>query len=244
MSLGGLKKHLGCVAAAAVLAAGLTTSGEAEASGPVQTWGKGTAGGALLGGEIVIIPMGAAGVSRGWPYFVFGGVGMIGGAVGGYFLDKHFAVGTDANGNPTGGPSEPSMAMLAGGLALVIPAVILALNATAYKPPDGDRAEPANNEPSKEPPRPMPAAPPGAAPGGESPPPPTTQNGYRYRSSYRASLASIPHIPTSLLDVYGGKLGFGLPAAKVSPLYSQAEIARFGVTQGTEVQVPVLKAMF
>jgi hypothetical protein len=76
-------------------------------------------------------------------------------------------------------------------------------------------------------------------------PPPTSSNDrYQYRSHYRAALAGMPHIPTSLLDLYVGKVGFGLPAAKVTPLYTQLEMSRFGVTQGTEVQLPVFKAMF
>jgi hypothetical protein len=228
---------------AAAFVAALTASGDAQASGPVQSWGKGTAGGALLGGEIVIIPMGAAGVSRGWPYFVFGGLGMVGGAIGGYFVDKHFAFTTDSSGNTTGGTAEASVGMLAGGLALVIPAVILALNATAYKPPEGDRNEPATNEPSKEPPKPAPP-PPAAAPPDAPPPPPGPTTSYKYHSRYRTSVAAMPHIPTSLLESYQGKVGFGLPGVQVKPLYTQAEMVRYSVAQGTEVQVPVFKAMF
>jgi hypothetical protein len=54
----------------------------------------------------------------------------------------------------------------------------------------------------------------------------------------------MPHIPTSLLESYQGKVGFGLPGVQVKPLYTQAEMVRYGVAQGTEVQVPVFKAMF
>jgi hypothetical protein len=134
--------------------------------------------------------------------------------------------------------------MLAGGLALVIPAVILALNATAYKPPEGDRNEPANNEPSKEPPKPVTPPPAGAAPPDAPPPPPGPTTSYKYHSRYRATIASMPHIPTSLLESYQGKAGFGLPGVQVKPLYTQAEMVRYGVTQGTEVEVPIFKAMF
>jgi hypothetical protein len=200
-------------------------------------------GGALLGAEVVVIPMGAAGLNKGWPYFVFGGLGMVGGAIGGYFLDQHFATGTDAKGNITGGPAEPSMFMLVGGVALVIPAVIVSLNATAYRPPDSDRTEPAGNQPSKDSPKPSPAPSPSGAPGGDGPAPGATAYHYQYRS-YRGRVAAMPHIPTSLLDVYGGKVGFGLPAVQVKPLYTQVEMARYGVPQGTEVQLPVFKAMF
>lgn len=242
MSLGRLNR-LAALAAAAAFTAVLAAPGDAEAGGPVQTWGKGTVGGALLGAEVVVIPMGAAGLNRGWPYFVFGGLGMVGGTIGGYFLDKHFAVNTDANGNVTGGgPAEPSLYMLAGGLALVIPAVIVSLNATAYRPPDSDRSEPANNEPSKDVPKPAPGPAPGAAPGEAPVQPAGPTSFYHYRAYGRT--AAMPHIPTSLLDMYRGKVGFGLPAPQVRPLFTQVEMSRFGVAQGTEVQLPVFKAMF
>ena len=239
MSLGRLQHPFLALTAAAAFTALLSAPGEARADGPVQTWGKGTVGGALLGAEVVVIPMGAAGLNKGWPYFVFGGLGMVGGAVGGYFLDKQFAVQTDAAGNVTGGPAEPSMFMLVGGLALVIPAVIVSLNATAYRPPDSDRNEPANNEPARDAPKPSPA-PPGSIPG-EGPAPGSTSQQYR---AYRGRVAAMPHIPTSLLDMYTGKIGFGVPAPQVRPLYTQAEMYKYGVPQGTEVQLPVFKAMF
>ena len=41
----------------------------------------------MLGGEIVMITMGAIGVEKGWPYVVFGGLGAVGGGVGGFFIE-------------------------------------------------------------------------------------------------------------------------------------------------------------
>jgi hypothetical protein len=223
---------------------GMAASGEARADGAVSPTGKGIVGGALLGGEVVTITMGAAGVSRGWPYFVFGGLGMVGGGIGGFFVEKATKGTTDAMGNTTGATPEPALYMLAGGMALVIPALIVSLNATAYKPPETDRNEPSTNEPSKEPPKPtITPAPPGATPPpGEPPPPTTTKN--RYRTPRRGELASLPHIPVSLVDVYHGRVGMGLPAFELRPLYSSQEMWKFGVAQGTEVRFPVFKAMF
>jgi hypothetical protein len=226
---------------AATLTLTLAAAGDARADGPVNPAGKGTVGGALLGGEVVTITMGAAGVSRGWPYFVFGGLGMVAGGVGGYFVDKKDAVSTSSMGVTTGGPAEPSLYMLAGGMALLIPALIVSLNATAYKPPDTDRGEPGNNEPATEPPKPVPA--PGAAPPGAAPPPPTTTRN-RFRTRGGGELASVPHIPVSVVDVYQGKLGMGLPAFQIRPLYTSDEMWKYGVAQGTEVRFPVFKAMF
>jgi hypothetical protein len=245
MSLGRLENRLGAFVSAAAFTAVLAAAGDAGATGPVTPTGKGIVGGALLGGEVVVIPMGIAGVQRGWPYFVFGGLGMVGGAVGGYFVEKATAVNT-ANGVTTGGPAEPAIYMLAGGLALIIPALVVSLNATAYHPPESDRGEPANNEPSKEPPKPD-AAPAPAPPGGAAPPPGSTSSAtppYQYKSRFRGELARMPHIPVSLLDMYAGKLSFGIPAVQVRPLYTQQEMWQYNVSQGTEVRIPAFKVMF
>lgn len=229
MSLGRLHKRNAVFAVtAAAFAMTLVSAGEASASGPVSPTGKGTVGGALLGAEVVTITMGAAGLSRGWPYFVFGGLAAVGGGVGGYYLDKA-TVGTTAdNGTITGRKSEPSLYMLAGGMALVIPALVISLNATAYRPPETDRVEPAGNRPSKD------------LPKVEPPPPVGKAKQVRPSRAY----AALPHIPVSLLDVYRGRVSLGLPALEVRPLYAQNELWKYGVSQGTEVRLPVFKAMF
>jgi hypothetical protein len=225
----------------------LAATRDASAGGPVTPTGKGIVGGALLGGEVVTITIGAIGVNKGWPYFVFGGLGMVGGGVGGFFVEKATKGTTAANGTVTGGTPEPALYMLAGGMALVIPALVVSLNATAYKPPETDRVEPANNEPAKDAPKASP--PPGAAPG--APPPaapgapgaaPQAKAPVKYR--FRSEIGSLPHIPVSLLDVYKGKVALGVPAVDVRPLYTANEMWRFGVGQGTEVRLPVFKAMF
>jgi hypothetical protein len=235
MSLGRLENRLGALLAAATFTAVLATSGEAAADGAVTPTGKGAVGGALLGAEVVVIPMGAAGLNRGWPYFVFGGLGMVGGAVGGYFVEQ-----------ATPNTPEVAIYMLAGGMALVIPALIISLNATAYRPPENDRVEPANNQPAKEPPKADPGAPPPSEPGAAPPPGATSAStpAPATRMRFRSEIARMPHIPTSLFDVYKSRLALGLPAIEVKPLYTQRELWTFGVGQGTEVRLPVFKAMF
>src|SRR5215468_9590509 len=101
------------VAAAAfsvTLVGGLGQARAQQAPTPhvVTATGKGMVGGGLLGAEVVCITMGAIGVQRAWPYFVFGGVGAVGGVIGGFFVEKAAV-------------AEPSLYMLAGGLGLVIP---------------------------------------------------------------------------------------------------------------------------
>ena len=223
MSLGRHEKKLGAVAAAAIAFA-MTLAGspsEARADGPVTATGKGTVGGALLGGEVVCITMGAIGVNRGWPYFVFGGLGAVGGGIGGFFVEKASA-------------PEPSLYMLAGGMALIIPTLVVSLNATAYKPPETDQIqnEPANNKPVLD----APAGTPAAAP--------TTTSRDAKKPARVAARPMMPHIPLSVLDVYKGNIALGVPAFELRPLYSSAELWKFGVSQGSEVRLPLFQTMF
>src|SRR5277367_4316737 len=84
--------------------------------------GRGIAGGALLGAEAVTIVESVAGVRAGWAYGLGALVGAGGGGVGGYFVEQNSSDG-----------KAPAY-MLAGGLALFIPALVLTLNGTRYRP--------------------------------------------------------------------------------------------------------------
>lgn len=237
MSLGRFDKRIAVLlAAGAAIVTTLASAREASAAGPVSPTGKGIVGGALLGGEVVTITMGAIGVEKGWPYFVFGGLAAAGGGVGGYFVEKATKGTADASGNVTGATPEPALYMLAGGMALLIPALVVSLNATAYQPPETDRVEPASNEPAKDGTK---VLPPGAAPPPPAGPAPTTKKRVR-PSRERVAL----HVPISIVDVYKGKIALGLPALEVRPLYSPQEMFQYGVAQGSEVRLPVFKAMF
>jgi hypothetical protein len=226
MSLSRFRHHLNTLAfAGAAACATLLGSTRAHAqaaerdTGAVSPTGKGIVGGGLLGAEVVCITMAAIGVNRGWPYFVFGGVGAAGGAVGGFFVEKS---GKD------NGSAEPSLYMLAGGMALVIPTLVVSLNATAYRPPATDSREPVRSEPAAEPPRPE-----------------TTKNETnrpRSRAARTARREAPP--PLSLVGVNQGALSFGAPAPEVRPLYSSSEMWKFGVPQGQEVRFPVLRTTF
>lgn len=219
----GRRNQLTALAAATAFSLAITAgTNDARADGPVTPTGKGIAGGALLGGEVVCIPMGAAGVSRAWPYLVFCPLGAVAGGVGGYFVEQT-------------GVAEPSLYMLAGGLALIIPTLVVTINATAYKPPEVDRTDQTLiQEPAATPP--APAGQPGA-------PPPTSKRDAKPRQ-HVAKGPVVPHIPMSFVDVYHGRISLGLPALEIKPLYSQKELTQYGVTQGNEVKVPIFKAMF
>jgi hypothetical protein len=206
---------LACGSAAAVLLLAPAQAHAQAASQPVSPDGKGVVGGALLGAEVVDLTMGIIGVNRGWPYLVFGALGAVGGGLGGFALEQE-----------TRSP-EGALYMLAGGMALVIPTVVVSLNATMYKPPEAT-SDPANNEPA---PAPAPLQ------------PGPTQPQAR-RLLLRPVAQTEQHLRFSLVDVYKGTLAFSAPAVQVRPLYSEREKWTYGVSQGTEVRVPVFYAAF
>lgn len=220
MGFGRMNQTIGAAALAASFGAAalLGGAGEARAEGPVSGTGKGIVGGALLGGEVVTITMAIIGVEKGWPYFVFGAVGCVGGGIGGFFVED------------AGPPAEVPLYMLAGGMALVIPAVVASLNATAYRPPEGLSDDPSNNEPATE------------TPGPDGTTIRRINSGVPKRS--RQARFEAPHIPMSIVDLHQGQLAFGVPAVEVRPLYTERERATFGVEQGREVRFPVFRASF
>jgi hypothetical protein len=194
----------------------------------VSSTGKGIAGGALLGAEVPIIVEGIAGVRSGWVYLISGVVGAGGGAFGGWEVEK----------NSTDGKAP--MYMLAGGLALVIPAMVLALNATRYQPEEGATEDRTPVGPAAEPgapggssitgvPGPATAPPPPPAP--PSPPPPAPP--------------PAPPPPQSLLDVHGGAFRLGVPLPDVRPSVSMTDMKRYGMKDsGATLHMPVLHVAF
>lgn len=99
----------------------------AEASGGQKA--KGIVGGALIGAEVVSIVEAAAGVQPGWAYIVGGAVGAGGGAFAGYYI-------ADSTSS-----TKPTSFLLAGGIALGIPAVIAVVSATQFHPPASYRQD-------------------------------------------------------------------------------------------------------
>jgi hypothetical protein len=215
--------HRSAFVAAAVLAGAtsLLSGGEARADN-VPSTPKGTVGGALLGAEVVTITESLFGARPGWAYAVGAILGAGGGGVGGYVIDQGSTDG------------KVPMYMLAGGLALIIPAVVLTLNATRYLPEEGATEDAAPTGPAADP------GVPGASVGGGSapaPPPP--------RSSPPAPPASAPAAPPqSLLDVGGGALRLGVPVPDVRPVFSLADQRQYGMHAATELRMPVLHVTF
>ncbi|MGA3120216.1 MAG: hypothetical protein ABSF69_05545 [Polyangiaceae bacterium] len=208
------------------VAAMTTPLREARAESPnVSPDGKGVVGGGLLGAEVVTITEALAGARPGWAYALGGGLGAAGGATGGYFIEKASTNGT------------VPMYMLAGGLALVIPAIVLMLNATRYFPEEGA----VEDQP------PTGATPEPGAPGGSVviPTPGTTPASVTPPASSPPASTQPAPPPQSLLDVHGGALRVGVPVPDVRPVYSVAEQREYGIRSAqTELRMPVLHVAF
>lgn len=118
-----LNRSRACGLAASLVALTASPAATAQVGSPTVTAGaRGTFGGLLLGGEVVMLVGAAAGVRPGWLYAVGGGAGAIGGAVAGWHLD-------DA------GHAPLSMTLLVSGILLAVPTTISVLSATSYRAP-------------------------------------------------------------------------------------------------------------
>jgi hypothetical protein len=216
----------------------------------VSTTGKGIVGGGLLGAEVVLATEAAFKVQPGWAYLVGGVGGAAAGSVGGYFIEQ------DAS-------PKTTMLMLAGGMALVIPTTVAVLSATAYEPPASyTQDRPPADEPVAEPPQPSGAPTPAAAPaitspsGNEvtAPPPapvvtpspstPTSSLPRRKPTAHRTLPLDYHLSPPALIGVSTDALTLGVPAVEVRNVYSRNELALYGVSQATELRVPVLNVLF
>jgi hypothetical protein len=221
----------------------------------VSTTGKGVVGGTLIGAEVVLATEAAFKVQPTWAYLVGGVAGGAAGGVGGYFIEQNAS-------------AQTTMLILAGGMALAIPTTVAVLSATAYEPPASytqDRA-PAD-EPVAEPPIPATSPSPGSAPvpapapvttpaGTEVTPPPVTTPApapsssaapqHRRRSHVaRRTLPLDYHLsPPALIGLSTDALTLGVPAVELRGVYTRKEVAMFGVSQATELRVPVLSVLF
>ena len=109
----------------------------------VSADGKGMIGLGLIGLELgFIVPaliQEAAGTNEWWPYLVFPAVGAVGGVVGGYFVEQ-----------ATQNSPEIDVAILAIGMALVVPTLVATLALTAYDPGQDSGGQVGGEEPTFE----------------------------------------------------------------------------------------------
>jgi hypothetical protein len=235
---------LGALLAGAALIAPSTAQAE-----EVSPTGKGIVGGALLGGEIVVFGEAIFGVHSGLAYIIGGVVGAAGGGVGGYFIEK----GSDDGRVPA--------YLLAAGVAGLIPAIVVTLDATRYRVTEGAREDKPTTEPPPSDPgqpggssvvgAPASTPPAGTAPAAPAsttppetpatPPPPTTPpaGGGTGGTQIQARRSN------SLVGVQNGQLAIGVPVPEVRPLVGSAERTRMGVdSRGSELRFPVLNVAF
>lgn len=203
---------------------GTSTQAHAEEVSPT---GKGIVGGALLGAELVTMTEAIIDVRAPWLYAVGGGVGAVGGGIGGYFVEQ------------ASGDGRAPLFMLGGGLALLIPAVVLTLNATRFRPTEGARED----KPTGAPPDPgstsgtsvigadASKATPTEAPAPANEPAPAPAGGGATQ-------------PLSLLHVAPQGFRVGVPAVEVRPTFTDKERKQWGMAQVSEVRVPMLRVTF
>jgi len=199
----------------------------AQEADEVSPSGKGITGGALLGGEVVMLTEAALGAKPWWAYAVGGVAGAAGGGVGGYFAEQ--------NGDP-----KVSLYLLAGGMALAIPTTVAVLSQTAYHPPaDYTQDTAPTDEPAAEPP-----APEGTledeAPGTGTQPEVGGVQPVRYPTAY----VPAPPRPPALVGLRRGALTLSVPAVEIRDRFTRRELHELGLTQRTEVRVPVFSAAF
>jgi hypothetical protein len=233
---------LGLVVFAEVVSAGIAPQIAEAQTGPVQVESnvKGTIGLGMVGAELGFVIPAAVGLEDLWAYIVFPIVGAAGGAVGGYFaFDNNDIV-------------EGSVAALAAGMALVIPALVLTLALTAYDPSeegiDADEAAGARAPPEEEPEEidaelpidsldpeePAPAPEPEPPPAETVPPPDTETPAPDARNEGGFGLFRMSK----------RGLGLGIPMVSFVPTSTTEEVARYGGQNDTEYRVSLVSGAF
>ena len=210
--------------------------------------GKGIAGGALLGGELVIFTEAIIGVRSPLAYGLGAGAGAVAGGFGGWAVESAVSDGR-----------VPAY-MLAGGLALLIPAVVVLLDQTRYLPAEGARDDKPVTSPPSDPGKPggssvvgaepaaaAPGAPPASStpgastPGGTPTAPPSGGSGGGTKSQERAPVSSLIDFDVTRATDFR----IGVPVPQVRPVFTAQQKKALGVDdKGTEVRFPVVSVTF
>lgn len=237
---------------AAAMGALVASPREARAEEVTPT-AKGIVGTALLGGEVVVFTEALLGVRSPAAYIIGASAGAVAGGVGGYFIEQSVDDGR-----------IPAY-LLAGGLAALIPAVVVTLDATRYLPSENAREDrPVQSLPPSDPGKPggsavvgaeapattapaTPATPPaeGTAPAGTTEGGGSTGGGTKGPVVSRGLAPRAPSQPGSLFDVGGGMLRLGVPTPDVRPILGATERKAMGVANsGSEIRFTVARFTF
>lgn len=192
---------------------------------------KGIIGGALLGAELVVVTEAIIGVRSPAAYGVGAGLGAVAGGFAGFGVEQ-------AN------SGSASVIMLAGGIAFIIPALVVTLNATSFQ---GDPNAREDRAPTN-----LPPADPGAAGGsavtGPPPAPAAPPAGGGAPAATPAPAAKAPaHAPvqaTSLVSLSPTSLRLGMPVPEAHNAFSTQERRQLGMAQVTELRLPVVSVTF
>jgi len=207
---------------------------------------QGLVGGALLGAELVMMIEGGAGVRNKWIIIGTGAAGLVAGGVGGFFVDRAI----DQTMMASRFLPLISTAMLAVGLSLIIPTVIVVLTATMYRPDTNNQVDDnaAANQPLEESRGTNPSTNPGTNSGASSSgtttstPGPTDNPGAGASSGGRRSGRSSA--PEALLNFPRGNFRLGMPSLRLVQSYSTHEMRQYGLAQQSEWRVPLISGSF
>jgi len=202
-------------AGAAVLLALVLAAPQAHAQKEVASMGKGIVGLGLLSGELVLSVEALAGVKNPWALAIPTIVAVGGGATGGYFIDKL-------------DKPEASVALLACGLALFLPSIVIAVAKTKYVS-EKDLAEDVSVTMADE--EEAGAGEEGTETEAEAAPPPEPE----------AKASGPVH---AMVDVSRSRVQLGVPPLEVLGLYSDEELQFLARNQGVEYRLSLLHVAF
>ncbi|MBK6462140.1 MAG: hypothetical protein IPF92_14175 [Myxococcales bacterium] len=190
---------------------------------------KGIIGGALLGAELVTVTEALVGVRSPTAFGVGAGLGAVAGGFAGFGVEQ-------AN------SGSASVIMLAGGIAMIIPALVVTLNATSFQ---GDPNAKEDRAPTN-----LPPADPGAAGGsavtGPAPAAPAPAGGGAAPTTTPAPAAKAPAPApaVSLLSLSASAVRVGVPVPEAHNVFSAQDRRQLGMAQVTELRLPVVNVTF
>lgn len=216
---------------------------------------KGIIGLGLIGAEIgFIVPalvQDAMHTNEWWPYLVFPALGAVGGAIGGWGVEQ-----------ATAGQPEADVALLAIGMALIVPTMVATLALTAYDPNDvAQQAETPEEEEYSEPDlsdettteavqvedtgefpaeETAPSQGGGAEGGGEGQPSSTDGGGASLRRRMDTILAGGP----GLLRFDGSRILLGVPMVRRLATFTAEEQRSLQLAPASDVNIPVVSGTF
>lgn len=185
---------------------------------------KGTIGLGIIGAEIGFAVPALAGLDGAWAYVVFPIIGAAGGAIGGFYA-------IDNNDK-----ERAAVAMLAVGMALMVPTLVLTLAMTAYDPADdeADEADDSGGDAAADDAE-------GAGDGSETAAPAAEPSAREEALRQRARAARAG---AGLLRFDGGSLQLGVPGLGLRAAYSRDELWRYGGRNRTGVEIALFSGAF